>query len=97
MNNLSKIVTASITAAFAAAPAMADHHMEKEKADYKAQSPEIVERNERGKATKVRIEGIIYEVCMTEGQDACIQPRAAGLEWGDRPLGYWPEQRKSAS
>lgn len=70
-------------------PALADNHMEN-KADWKAQSPEIVETNARGQATKVRVEGKVYEVCMTENQDSCIQPRAAGLKWGNRPLTYWP-------
>ncbi len=70
-------------------PALADNHME-EKKDWKAQSPEIIETNARGQATKVRVEGRIYEVCMTAQQDSCIQPRAAGLKWGNRPLSYWP-------
>jgi len=78
------------------APAMADNHMAKDdRADWKAQSPEIVERNDRGKATHVRVEGKIYEVCMNESQDGCIQPRAAGLNWGDRPLMDFPENRRS--
>lgn len=61
---------------------------------YKAQSPEVVERNAQGKATKVLVENIIYEVCMSEAQDHCIQPRAARLGWGDRPLSYWPGERR---
>lgn len=51
---------------------------------------EVVEKNTRGHATKVRIEGKVYDVCMTEAQDGCIQPRAAGLNWGDVPLNHWP-------
>lgn len=31
-----------------------------------------------------------YPVCKSEADDACIQPRAAGLDWGNRPLDYWP-------
>ena len=55
-------------------------------------NPQIVERNAQGKATKVLLEGKVYAVCMSEQQDSCIQPRAAGLNWGDVPLRYWPEQ-----
>jgi hypothetical protein len=53
---------------------------------------EVVEKNARGQATKVRVEGKVYDICMTEAQDGCIQPRAAGLNWGDRPLNHWPGQ-----
>lgn len=70
--------------ALTAAPAAADDH------GTKAKSPEVVETNQRGQATKVRIEGKVYDVCMKEDQDGCINPRAAGLKWGDRPLDYWP-------
>ena len=31
-----------------------------------------------------------YPVCKSESDDACIQPRAAGLDWGNRPLDHWP-------
>lgn len=51
---------------------------------------EVVEKNARGQAIKVRIEGKVYDVCMAEAQDGCIQPRAAGLKWGNRPLDHWP-------
>ncbi|MEE4155382.1 MAG: hypothetical protein V2I27_14585 [Erythrobacter sp.] len=70
-----------------------DMNSNKSSYDIKAKSPEIVERNNRGKATKVRVEGTVYDVCMTQGQDDCIQPRAAGLNWGDVPLAYWPGDR----
>lgn len=56
----------------------------------KAQTPVIVERNDDGKATKVRVNGKVYDVCMSDDHDGCINPRAAGLDWGNRPLDYWP-------
>jgi len=56
----------------------------------KAQTPVIVERNDKGKATKVRVNGKVYDVCMNDEHDGCINPRAAGLDWGNRPLDYWP-------
>ena len=92
------IATASAATLGFAAPAYADDHMDKSDSDanWKAQSPEIVERNQRGRVTKVRIDGKVYDVCMTQSQDACIQPRAAGLGFGDRPLMYWPGQPASS-
>ena len=65
-------------------------------ANWKAQSPEIVEQNSRGRVTKVRIEGRVYDVCMNKEQDSCINPRAAGLKFGNRPLMYWPGQPASS-
>lgn len=58
--------------------------------DYEAPSPEVVQTNDRGQATQVRISGTVYEVCMGEATDNCINPRAAGLNWGNRPLDHWP-------
>jgi hypothetical protein len=53
---------------------------------------QIVERGPDGKASVVRIDGRNYPVCNASGarQDGCIEPRSAGLKWGDRPLKYWP-------
>ena len=31
-----------------------------------------------------------YPVCKGNIQDECINPREAGLKWGNRPLKYWP-------
>lgn len=56
---------------------------------------EVVERNEQGQATKVSIDGTVYDVCMTEEQDDCINPRDAGLNFGDVPLDYWPGEPAS--
>jgi len=103
---MKNILSATIAAASAAtlglaAPALADDHTGQQStvesdANWKAQAPEIVERNNQGRVTKVRIEGKVYDVCMREGQDACIQPRAAGLGFGPRPLMYWPGQPASS-
>ena len=74
-------------------PALAGHHADNKGADkdYMAQSPEVVERNADGKAIKVKVGETVYDVCMTEEQGDCINPRAAGLDWGDRPLDQYPE------
>lgn len=52
--------------------------------------PVVVERAANGRPTSVRIEGVVYPVCLTENQDSCIQPREIGLGFGDRPLQHWP-------
>ena len=31
-----------------------------------------------------------YPICKGDVQDDCMQPRAAGKNWGNRPLDYWP-------
>ncbi len=96
------LTAASVATLGLAAPALADAHMEKKNmtakgdANWKAQSPEIVERNSQGKVTKVSIDGKTYDVCMKNDQDGCINPRAAGLNWGNRPLMYWPGQPASS-
>jgi hypothetical protein len=93
MRNILAITAATALTTGLAAPAAADEY--KPNADWKAQTPEIVERNARGKATKVRVEGEVYEVCMNESQDGCIQPRAAGLGWGDIPAMNYSSDRRS--
>ncbi|WP_128892887.1 hypothetical protein [Erythrobacter sp. HKB08] len=82
MKNLTALAAAATMAFAFSAPAVADDHV--------AKSPEVVETNAKGQATKVRIEGKVYDVCMKNDQDGCINPRAAGLKWGNRPLSYWP-------
>lgn len=58
--------------------------------DNRAETPAVLERAANGRATSVRIGQTVYKVCRTEDEDGCIQPRAAGLDWGDRPLQSWP-------
>lgn len=31
-----------------------------------------------------------YPICKGQEEDSCIQPRAAGKNYGNRPLDYWP-------
>ncbi|GMN03624.1 hypothetical protein [Erythrobacter sp. MTPC3] len=85
------ITTLSLAALAATAPALAkDDHATTADNSTKAETPVVVERNSNGKATKVRVSGKVYDVCMKDDQDGCINPRAAGLNWGNRPLDYWP-------
>ena len=50
----------------------------------------VTARDNRGRATKVSVEGREYAVCAGTIVDACINPRAAGLNFGNVPLDHWP-------
>lgn len=50
----------------------------------------ITARAPDGRATQVQINGKDYAVCSVSVQDNCINPRAAGLNFGNRALNYWP-------
>ncbi|MDE2560938.1 MAG: hypothetical protein KGL48_01710 [Sphingomonadales bacterium] len=80
----------------AASPAMArtrtwhkpmHHHAEATASMPKA---DVIARDARGRATKVRVDGKDYAVCTAKVTDDCIQPRQAGLHWGDTPMKNWP-------
>jgi hypothetical protein len=88
---------AALTALVAAAAASAGGVLAQDGAapGTRAESPVVVERASDGRATQVRIGETVYPVCQTERQDGCIQPRAAGLGWGDRPLQHWPGEPAS--
>ena len=51
---------------------------------------QVVERNEHGQTTKIRVDGQVYEVCLDGKTDGCINPRDAGLDFGSVPLDHWP-------
>jgi hypothetical protein len=51
---------------------------------------EVVERDANGRATKISIEGRVHEVCREGRSDGCINPRDAGLDFGNVPLDHWP-------
>lgn len=50
----------------------------------------VVERDARGRAIKVSVDGRTYEVCRQGMTDGCINPREAGLNFGNVPLDRWP-------
>ena len=56
---------------------------------------EVIERNEKGEATRIRVDGRDYEVCCDGKTDGCINPRDAGLDFGSVPLDHWPGQPAS--
>lgn len=35
-----------------------------------------------------------YPICTKDIKDSCINPYAAGKKWGNKPLSYWPEDKK---
>ena len=57
---------------------------------------EVVERDARGRATKVSVDGKEYAVCTATVKDSCINPREAGLNFGNVPLDHWPGQTASS-
>ena len=38
----------------------------------------------------VMVDGKEVMICTKTVQDSCINPREAGLNWGNRPLDHWP-------
>ena len=92
---MKKLITgtlaAAMTVSFGAAAAFADDHK-----DFKpTEKVVVIEKNAQGKATKVRVGDKEYPVCMNyEMTDGCIQPRAAGLNWGNWPANTWNEKAR---
>ncbi|MEJ2410064.1 MAG: hypothetical protein P8Y58_09590 [Novosphingobium sp.] len=60
-------------------------------------SPQILARDAHGRAIEVRIDGQSYPVCEGSMQDECINPRQAGLHFGNVPLNHWPDKAAGAS
>lgn len=87
-------VSAFAAVGLAASPALAKTKHHKPVARPAATAPmpkaEVVERDARGHATMVSVEGQQYKVCSATVTDSCIQPRQAGLNWGNTPIDYWP-------
>lgn len=53
----------------------------------------VVKVGEDGRAEVVGIDGYEYTVCKEEGQDGCINPRDAGLDWGNREIDHYPADK----
>ena len=47
-------------------------------------------RGEVAQAAPAATPGAEYPPCRGELQDGCVNPREAGLNYGNRPLNYWP-------
>lgn len=93
MNKIFGIAGAAVTALGLSVPAVADDHMDNSEPDWRAdRQVEVLQRNAQGKATMVRVGEWTYPVCMNKQMtDGCIQPRAAGLDWGP-----WPAHTRSS-
>ena len=50
----------------------------------------IVNKGANGRAQTVMLNGKEYTVCGGDVTDSCINPREAGLNFGNRALDYWP-------
>ena len=52
-------------------------------------------RNHAGHATEVTVDGQSYKVCSKTVTDSCINPRQAGLHYGNTPMKNWPGEPAS--
>lgn len=86
-----------LLAGICAAAMLASGSMAAQAQENTAEKPavEVVERNDDGDVTKVSIDGRVYDVCMSTEQDSCINPRDAGLNFGNWELSYWPGEPAS--
>ena len=78
------LIAAAVLAATIAAPVIAQTRTTA------PATASVVERDARGRATRVSVEGRTYEVCRPGMTDGCINPREAGLNFGNVPLDRWP-------
>lgn len=88
------LIAATALVCLAATPALADHHMAKPHMTSTGWT--VVETDAKGKATKVSKDGMTYAVCTSDNSDNCINPREAGLKWGNVPLTRWPGKPASS-
>lgn len=83
-----------------ATPALADHHMggdgeatastAKTAAHSDIQAPRFVAGEVKQTTPAADHAKGQYPVCKGAVKDGCINPRAAGKDWGNVPLDYWP-------
>jgi hypothetical protein len=59
-------------------------------AEEPAKQVEVLERDAQGRATKVRLDGFVIEVCTPGKTDGCVNPREIGLDQGNKAIEYWP-------
>ena len=90
MKHIATVLAAGTVLAFTAAAETSQTTTTQTKA-------EVVQRDAKGRATQVRIDGKVYAVCMSDAQDSCINPRSAGLNFGNYELKSWPGRPASES
>ncbi|WP_417609349.1 hypothetical protein [Parasphingorhabdus sp.] len=81
------VVTAASMAFSGAAYASQQDMPDGAKMDQKAT---VIAKGKNGRADKVMLNGKEYAVCGGDVTDDCINPREAGLNFGNRALDYWP-------
>ncbi len=88
MRKLAIFSAVAVVAAFSGV-AHANHHEMQDgaKMDPKA---EVLTKSASGRAQTVMLNGKEYQVCGGDVTDSCINPREAGLNFGNRPLDHWP-------
>ncbi|WP_417621476.1 hypothetical protein [Parasphingorhabdus sp.] len=52
--------------------------------------PAKVSKESSGRAQTVMLNGKEYAVCNGDVTDSCVNPREAGLNYGNRALDHWP-------
>lgn len=97
---MKKVLGIALVASLAvASPALAHSKMRHHRAHHAMKmaggmstmaNAEVTERDAKGHATKVKVEGQEYAVCVGAVVDSCINPRQAGLNFGNTPLDHWP-------
>ena len=85
---------AILSAAAAASMALTGiaHASQNDMADGAKMDPKatVVNKGANGRAQTVMLNGKEYTVCGGDVTDGCINPREAGLNFGNRALDYWP-------
>lgn len=51
---------------------------------------EVLQKAANGRAQTIMLNDREYQVCGGDVTDGCINPREAGLNYGNRALDYWP-------
>ncbi len=85
--HITKFYAAVALGLFATGTAFADHHEEMAEETEMTGDTAMPDGDAMHQVGNVMTK---YPVCKGEVQDGCINPREAGLNWGNRPLDHWP-------
>lgn len=85
--HVTKLYAAVAVGLFATSAAFADHHEEMAEESEMTEDAAMPADDGMKQVGKVMTK---YPVCKGAVQDGCINPREAGLNWGNRPLDHWP-------
>lgn len=90
------IMLTAAAAIISATPALAKNHRGHKGAKAPA-GVEILERDARGRPSKISMGGKEYMICTSDNSDGCINPREAGFNWGNNTAKDWPGRPISRS